>query len=218
MIGVYGGTFNPVHYGHLRTALEVCEYFALDSLRLIPCRLPPHRQYPEVSAELRLRMLEIAVAELRDFVVDRRELDRDGPSYMVDTLHSLRTEFPDQPLVLFIGADAFAGLESWHRWRALFDHAHLVVMTRPGYDMPALAEFFQRRLTRDPAELRNRNAGLLYFQPVTALAISATDIRGLIAAGRNPKFLLPDSVIAFIRQHRLYVTSNQDIECKQKLY
>ncbi len=218
MIGVYGGTFNPVHYGHLRTALEVCEYFALDSLRLIPCRLPPHRQYPEVSAELRLRMLEIAVAELRDFVVDRRELDRDGPSYMVDTLHSLRDEFPDQPLVLFIGADAFAGLESWHRWRALFEHAHLAVMTRPGYDMPALAEFFQRRLTRDPAELRNRNAGLLYFQPVTALAISATDIRGLIAAGRNPKFLLPDNVIAFIRQHRLYVTSNQDIECKQKLY
>lgn len=210
MIGVYGGTFNPVHYGHLRTAMEVCEYFALDCLRLIPCRLPPHRQHPEVSAELRLRMLEIAVADTPEFVVDRRELDRDGPSYMVDTLHSLRADFADLPLVLFLGADAFAGLERWHRWQDLFEYAHLVVMTRPGYGMPALADFFQRRLTRDRVELRVQPAGLLLFQPVTALAISATEIRGLVAAGRNPKFLLPDSVIAFIRQHRLYVTSNQD--------
>lgn len=218
MIGVYGGTFNPVHYGHLRTALEVCEHFALDGLRLIPCRLPPHRQHPEVSAELRLRMLEIAAADTPEFVVDRRELDRDGPSYMVDTLLSLRAEFADRSLVLFIGADAFAGLERWHRWQDLFEYAHLVVMTRPGYSMPVLANILQRRLARDGAELRAQPAGLLMFQPVTALAISATEIRGLVAAGRNPKFLLPESVIDFIRQHRLYVTSNQDIECKQKFY
>lgn len=204
MIGIYGGTFNPVHYGHLRTALEVRELFDLDELRLIPCRLPAHRDEPEVPAEFRLRMLEIAVADTPRLNVDRRELDRDGPSYMVDTLGSLREEHADTPLLLFIGADAFAGLERWHRWRALFDYAHIVVMTRPGHVVQALPDFLRQRLSEDRTQLRNRPAGCLFFQAVTLLDISATRIRQIIAAGDNPQFLLPDSVLAFIQQHRLY--------------
>lgn len=217
MIGIYGGTFNPVHYGHLRTALEVKELFALDQLRLIPCRLPAHRDAPEVSAELRLRMLEIAASNTAGLFVDRRELDRPGPSYMVDTLQSLRAEHPEQTLVLFMGLDAFAGLERWYRWQTLFELAHLVVMTRPACTRPTLSAFLQQRLCQDRQQLQQQRAGLLCFANVTALDISASLIRQLIAHGRDPQFLLPDEVIGFIRQHQLYFLT-QDLECKQNNY
>jgi len=207
-IGIYGGTFNPVHYGHLRTALEVKELFELEQLRLIPCRLPPHRDQPDVDGEMRLAMLQLAIADTSGLLADRRELDREGPSYMVDTLTSLRTENPDKGLMLFIGADAFAGLERWHQWRKLFDYAHVVVMTRPACPMPAMSDFLRGRLCDDLDQLLKQTAGNLYFQAVTALDISATQIRRLILAGRNPRFLLPDPVIAYIRQHQLYLSSN----------
>lgn len=204
MIGIYGGTFNPVHYGHLRTALEVKELFNLDELRLIPCRLPPHREQPDVPGEMRLQMLQIAVEGMPGFRVDRCELEREGPSYMVDTLRSLREDFPDTPLLLFIGADAFAGLERWHQWQRLFDYAHIVVMTRPGFNRQPLSEFLQQRVVEDRKPLRARQAGCLFFQPVTLLDISATQIRYIIANAGNPRFLLPDAVLAFIQQHQLY--------------
>jgi len=205
MIGIYGGTFNPVHYGHLRTALEVKELFELEQLRLIPCRLPPHRDEPEVPAEIRLQMLEAAIADTPGFSVDRRELDRAGPSYMVETLQSLREELGREvSLLLFIGADAFAGLAGWYQWQHLFDYAHVVVMTRPGFSGQALPEFLQQRCARTGEQLRRQAAGYLYFQEVTALAISATEIRQLLAVGHNPQFLLPDSVIALIRRYQLY--------------
>jgi nicotinate-nucleotide adenylyltransferase len=208
MRGIYGGTFDPVHYGHLRTALEVGEAFALETVALLPSHLPPHRDEPDVSSEQRLRMIEIAIADTPGLTVDRRELDRGGPSYMVDTLASLRAEYPDDALLLFIGADAFAGLERWHRWQALFDHAHLVVMTRPGHSLPAMSPWLAQRRVGHRRALDNQGSGFLYFQVVTALDISATTIRDLIAAGRNPKFLLPDGVIDFIRQHHLYSPIN----------
>lgn len=206
MIGVYGGTFNPVHYGHLRTALEVKELFALSELRLIPCRLPPHRDEPEVPAERRLEMLAAAIADSPGLNIDRRELDRDGPSYMVDTLQSIRAEIGDTTLLLVIGADAFAGLRSWHRWQNLFDYAHIVVMTRPGYRLQALPAFLKSRVRSERRQL-DSGVGGLFFQEVTALEISATVIRALVAAGRDPQFLLPDSVIALIRRHQLYQTA-----------
>ncbi len=215
MIGVYGGTFNPVHYGHLRTGLEVFELFECQQLRLVPCRLPAHRQQPDVSPEQRLTMLQLACSDTPGFYADRLELDRDGPSYMVDTLRSLRDEYPQTGLILFIGADAFAGLSHWHEWQQLFDYAHIVVMTRPPYDMPELTGFLQQRLCADRRVLHQSKAGLLLFQTVTALDISATVIRDLIAQDRNPKFLLPDAVIAYIRQQQLYLSPRQDSECKQ---
>jgi len=210
VIGIYGGTFNPVHYGHLRTALEVKEIFGLAQLRLIPCRLPPHRQQPDVDGEQRLKMLQLAIADTAELQIDRRELDRAGPSYMIETLRSLREENPQAKLILFIGTDAFAGLESWHQWPQLFDVAHVVVMTRPSYNMPDLADFFRQRLYTDRRQLQQNRAGGLFFQAVTALDISATAIRRLIADGRNPKFLLPDQVIAYIRNHQLYLSPTQD--------
>lgn len=206
-IGVYGGTFNPVHYGHLRTALEVREQFNLDQLRLIPCHLPAHRQAPDVSGEMRLAMLQLAIANTANLLTDRRELDRAGPSYMVDTLRSIATENPGATLILFIGTDAFAGLETWYRWQQLFEMAHVVVMTRPTHKMPALSDFFRLRFCDDNPQWLQKQVGRLFFQQVTALDISATAIREMIANADNPQFLLPDSVIDYIRQHQLYLSS-----------
>ena len=205
MIGIYGGTFNPVHHGHLRTALEVKELFNLEQLRLIPCRMPPHRDEPDVSGEMRMQMLKLAIAGTPGLQIDRRELEREGASYMVDTLQSLSEELGgDKALALFIGSDAFAGLESWHQWRRLFHYAHIVVMTRPGFSRQQLPDFFSRRLVDNRELLQTRSNGCLFFQAVTLLDISATQIRRIIAAGGNPQFLLPESVLAFIRQNKLY--------------
>lgn len=204
MIGVYGGTFNPIHYGHLRTALEVKTLFDLDQLRLIPCRQPPHRQQPEVSGQMRMAMVQLAIAGVAGLIADGRELGREGPSYMVDTLRSLRQEMPEQSIILFIGADAFLSLETWHCWQQLFDYAHLVVMTRPNYSLRLESEFLCQRLVTERERLTAQSAGYLFFQAVTPLDISATQIRQIIATDGNPQFLLPDAVLAFIQQHQLY--------------
>lgn len=204
MIGIYGGTFDPVHFGHLRTALEVKEIFALDEIRLIPCYLPPHRESPLATAPIRLRMLELALEGRQGMIIDTREIDRGGSSFMVDTLASVRSEMDDRPLLLFVGADAFKGLTAWYQWRRLFDYAHLVVMTRPGFDATMNDDYLTACITQDIESLRNQPSGRLYFQDVTRLEISATAIRKIVAEGRDPGFLLPESVIQYIHQNQLY--------------
>lgn len=204
MIGIFGGTFDPVHFGHLRSALEVQELFRLDEVRLIPSSVPPHRQQPKASAEQRLAMLELAVAHRRGFKVDTRELDRPGNSYTVDTLASLRADFPEQTLLLFIGCDAYNGLTSWHRWRDLFHWSHVVVLTRPGFSVDEQSPFFSTRMTTDYTQLLDFPAGKLFFQAVTQLDISATAIRNRIAQQRDPSFLLPDAVLEYINDNNLY--------------
>jgi nicotinate-nucleotide adenylyltransferase len=210
MIGILGGTFDPVHYGHLRSALEVKDIFGLTEVRLIPCANPPHRNQPAVNAEMRLQMLELAIKNQPGLKIDTRELDRydqyQAPSYMVDTLESLRQEFPVEPLLLFIGSDAFKHLTGWHQWQQLFDYAHIVVMTRPSFETQELDGFFKARLVKDINELAQSKAGKLCFQQITQLDISATAIRDMIARKQNPGFLLPDAVIEYIKQHRLYET------------
>ena len=209
MIGIFGGTFDPIHFGHLRSALEVKEIFGLDEVHLIPCANPPHRKQPAVSAQMRLQMLELAIKNQPELKIDARELDRpsgQAPSYMVDTLKSLRQEFKKEPLLLFIGSDAFKHLTGWHQWQQLFDYAHIVVLTRPGFQNQQLDDFFKARLAGDIKELAQTNAGKLCFQQVTQLDISATAIRNMIANKQNPGFLLPDAVIEYIKQHKLYET------------
>jgi nicotinate-nucleotide adenylyltransferase len=204
MIGLFGGTFDPVHYGHLRSALEVKEIFGLTEIRLIPSAQPPHREQPAATALMRLHMLELAIKNQPGFIIDTRELNRHGASYMVDTLKSLWQEFPNESLLLFIGSDAFNHLKSWHQWQHLFDTAHIVVMTRPGFAIENLDDFFKVRLATWITELAHNKAGKLYFQQITQLDISATAIRNMITEQKNPGFLLPDTVIAYIRQHKLY--------------
>ena len=207
MIGIFGGTFDPIHYGHLRPALELAEALPLSEVRFIPARVPPHRPQPVASPEQRLAMVRAAVAEREDFRVDLRELEREGPSYMVDTLAGLRGELPDERLCLLLGMDAFLGLPGWHRWQELLDLAHVVVAHRPGWAPPAegtLADLVAERRTTTPRNLALQSAGLILLQPVTQLEISSTAIRALIGAGRSPRFLMPDAVARWIAEQDLY--------------
>jgi nicotinate-nucleotide adenylyltransferase len=204
VIGIFGGTFDPIHYGHLRSALEMKEAFDLTEVHFIPSATPPHRNQPAASAEQRLQMVALAIQDQDHFLCDARELNRHGFSYMVDTFASLRQDFPNQPLLLFIGTDAFNQLNSWYQWQRLCDFAHIVVMTRPSVDSQPLDDFFTEHYTTDKVELTTTLAGKLYFQAVTQLDISATTIRQLIAQQRDPRFLLPDAVIDYITQQQLY--------------
>ncbi|QFY42288.1 nicotinate-nucleotide adenylyltransferase [Candidatus Methylospira mobilis] len=212
MIGIYGGTFDPVHHGHLRTAFEVFEALNLSELRFMPCGdIPAHRNRTVATAQQRLAMIELAIREnLGGYPIrtDAREVLRSGPSYMIDSLQSLRKESGgDRPLCLIVGQDAFSGFTSWQRWEQIFDYAHIIVMTRARAVLTmneALAARVQSTSTDLPADLRSQAAGLVYFIPVIQIDISASRIRKLAGAGRGICFLTPKPVIDFIDQQRIY--------------
>lgn len=209
-VGILGGTFDPVHIGHLRGALEVAELFALDEVRLIPSARPPHRDAPQVSAEDRLAMVRCAVEGVPGLTVDDRELRRERPSYTIDTLESLRSELAaDDPLFLVLGWDAFCGLPSWHRWEELLLHCHLLVLQRPDADVEApdaLRNLLAARSVSDPQALCGPG-GQIAFVWQTPLEISATQLRERLAQGRSIRFLVPDAVLAYIQAHGLYPAS-----------
>jgi nicotinate-nucleotide adenylyltransferase len=206
-IGLLGGTFDPVHFGHLRSALEVRDWLGLDELRLIPSARPPHRDRPGASAEQRLEMVRLAVAGAQGLSVDDRELLRARPSYTVDTLESLRQEMgPAVGLYLILGWDAFCGLPSWYRWETLLELASLVVLQRPDYDLEApevLKDLMAARSVAGPAGSQ-APAGEILLLTQTPLAISASLIRSLLAQGRSPRYLLPDAVLDYIEINGLY--------------
>jgi nicotinate-nucleotide adenylyltransferase len=208
MIGILGGTFDPVHFGHLRPALDIQQALGLAELRLLPCRQPPHRDPPHATPEQRLAMLRLATRGEAGLTLDERELLRDGPSYMVETLLSLRAELgAERPLSLLIGMDALHGLDRWHRWRELVDLCHLVVATRPGWTAPqdgAVAQLVRERQVAEATALHARAAGKLMFCPVTLLDISASRIRALLAEGKSARYLLPAEVLEYIHKAGLY--------------
>ena len=207
MIGIFGGTFDPVHYGHLRAAIEAMERLSLTSLRLLPAGTPPHRSQTFASAEHRLAMLKLALQRHEDLWADDREVKRGGYSYMVDTLAEIRREEGDAPLLLLVGQDAANSLDSWYEWADLFKLAHLVIMRRPDSRhvySGALFKEIQARLVSDPMKLQAVTAGLVMPLEVTQLAISSTGIREQISTGHSVRFLLPDSVIDYIHEHELY--------------
>lgn len=206
-VAMLGGTFDPIHIGHLRSAVELRERFGLNEVRLVPAHRPPHREQPGAGSAERLRMVELAIAGEPGLRADDRELRRAGPSYSFDTLTGLRAELgPDCSLSLVMGADAFAGLDGWHRWRELLDLAHLIVMARPDSRLPErgpVAELLARHRA-EPAALRAAPAGHIVSVALTPLPVSATGLRELIRAGRSPRYLLPDPVWSYIRERGLY--------------
>lgn len=214
-IGVFGGTFDPIHYGHLRPALDVAEALNLAEVRFIPSGHPPHRGRPVAPRALRLEMVKAAIAGEPRFVLDEREIHSDAPSYSVTTLESLRRELPERPLALIVGMDAFLGLTGWHRWRELLDLAHLVVAHRPGWHLQAegeLSTLVAARQTHDPRALHAAPAGNIYLQAVTQLEISSTAIRALVAAGRDVRYLMPEEVRKLIVTSDCYGRKAQEVQ------
>jgi nicotinate-nucleotide adenylyltransferase len=206
-VALLGGTFDPVHFGHLRAALEAHELLGSDDFRLLPAGTPPHREAPSADADHRLAMLELAVARHPQLTVDDRETRRAGYSWMTDTLAEIRREEGDKPLILLIGQDAANGLDTWHRWERLFGLCHLVVMRRPDSGIaysPVLRREMEKREISTVDGLAREPAGSVLPLEITQLEISSTSIREILADGRSPGFLMPESVIDYIHQNRLY--------------
>lgn len=208
---IFGGTFDPIHHGHLRLAEEMREALAASHVSFIPAGVPPHRGACSATIPARVAMLERALAGNPHFAVDLRETRKSSPSYTVETLRELRAEHPDTPLILLLGSDAFAGLDRWHAWRELFELAHIAVAERPGplADWRSrlgsdLAVEFAAREVMTAADLKSQPAGSIFVHAITALDISASAIRTAIARGASVRYLLPDAVIDYIQFKRLY--------------
>jgi nicotinate-nucleotide adenylyltransferase len=206
-LGVFGGTFDPIHYGHLRTAFELLQVLRLDELRFVPAGSPPHRDSPLADGALRLAMVRAAIGDQPGFAVDDREVHRRGPSYTVTTLAELRAELSGRPVCLVVGMDAFLGLPTWHRWREIFDLAHVAVAHRPGWRAPTggpLGQLLVERGTSRVDDLHETAAGRIFVHPVTQLEISSTDLRNIIVSGRDPRYLMPDAVRDILRDTGCY--------------
>ena len=214
VLAILGGTFDPVHYGHLRLAADMRKALQLPEVRLVPAGVPPHRTPPVASGAHRLAMTELGCAEFPGLRADPREVERAGPSYTVATLESLHDEQPGRPLALIVGADAFAGLEQWWHWQRLFSLAHFLVVERPGIAFapdalsPTLKVHWERRLTTDPMRLARTLSGAILRVPVTPQPISASAIRAALARGAagmsEVRGLLPAAVLAYIDRNQLY--------------
>jgi nicotinate-nucleotide adenylyltransferase len=206
-IGIFGGTFDPIHFGHLRTAFELLQALRLSEMRFMPAGNPPHREVTVASAEQRLAMVQAATQGQLGFTVDDREIRREGLSYSVDTMRTLRADFPDRSLCLIVGMDAFLGLPKWHQWRELLELAHLVVAHRPGWRAPSmgpLGELLVDRGTGRIGDLHESRAGCIYIHAVTQLEISSTELRKMIAVGKDPRYLMPDGVRTIIEETGCY--------------
>lgn len=206
-IGILGGTFDPIHHGHLRLALEIVRSLPMSSLRLMPLHTPPHRKPPVASVAQRLAMLKLATEGVPGLEIDAREIHRTGVSYTIDTLKSMRSELQEAPLLLIMGMDAFQSFNTWREWNAITDYSHIILVDRPGSHTeithPELQDFFCKHASDNPSVL-NERAGAILKLEIPMLDISSTQIRQQIAEGRDPRFLLPDKVIKYIKQETLY--------------
>jgi nicotinate-nucleotide adenylyltransferase len=208
-IGIFGGTFDPIHYGHLRTAFEMLQALRFAEVRFVPSGDPPHRGKTYAPASLRLEMVRAATAREPRFLVDDCELHRAGPSYSVDTLAALREQHPASSLCLIVGMDAFLGLTSWYRWEEILNYAHIVVAHRPGWrapDIGPLGELISEHGTHRIDDLHEQLNNRIHIHAVTQLEISSTEIRELVQAGRDPRFLMPDVVRDVIVKSHCYAT------------
>lgn len=214
MIGLFGGTFDPIHFGHLRPVQEASGRLQFDSVVFIPAGIPPQRPPPQASAAQRRDMVALAIEGDPRFRLDERELEREGPSYTVDTLRVLRVEHGETPLCLIVGRDAFTRLDTWKEGAALPALAHVVVLARPGAP-DAIPAWARTRVTDDPRALRATSAGRVWFEPVTPQAISATDVRVRLARGEDVSALVPAPVLDYIRRHHLYANEEANAKTRQ---
>lgn len=207
-IGILGGTFDPIHHGHLRLALEVYEALELEEVRLIPSLIPPHRDTPHASNDQRQTMLQLATEDVNNVVVDERELRREGTSYTIDTLKDLHHELKDVPLCMILGMDAFQQINSWNSWMNLLEYAHIIVADRPGsntrFDHPDVADLYKKHSVEDRRSIRDQLCGHILKIDLPMLDIASTNIRELLVENKQVRYLLPDSVISYIFNEGLY--------------
>jgi nicotinate-nucleotide adenylyltransferase len=208
-IGIFGGTFDPIHFGHLRMTQELVDALHLDEIRFIPAANPPHKTTTTTSAEHRAAMVKLAIADNQKFIFDNRELHRTGTSYTIDTLQSLRDEVgKNTSLSLLMGNDAFTQFNTWHRWQEIIDLCHLVLVQRPQANhqkLPQVLEtFLHNHYTEHSDDLHDNPAGFITMQAITALDISSTFIRQALQHGQSIRYLIPDNVIDYIEAHQLY--------------
>lgn len=206
-IGIFGGTFDPIHIGHLRLALELKQQLGLDEMRLIPSHKPPHRDEPLANSLQRAEMLQLALRDCPDLKIDEREIWRERPSYTYETLQELRAELGrDVSLVLCMGADAFSGLHTWFCWQEIIGLAHIVVIARPGWNLPERGSVVDllHKHQRESTALGYEPAGSIVLMSPRLLPISATEIRQQIYHNKSAQFLVPDAVWQYIQTNRLY--------------
>ena len=211
-LGIFGGTFDPVHFGHLNPVRETASALGLEQVRFVPAANPPHRSEPVANTHDRLAMIRLALKDYPEFRIDERELNRTGSSYTINTLESFRAQFGDNlPIMMLVGADVFNEFNTWHQWQQIPDLAHIIVMTRPGYPVVD-ASFFENpnwKISKNVNDLHSQPQGLVFFQDVTPINISATKIRSLLekkmTADTGLSQALPPSVIEYIKLNNLYV-------------
>ena len=207
-IAIMGGSFNPIHFGHLRPALELQQQLNLAQVKLMPNHVAPHKSHTDTTTTQRCAMIQAAIIDMPALQLDMTELSMPQPNYSVATLQALRQQHPHTPLCFIIGMDSFINLPKWHRWRELLDYCHLIVCQRPGWMHEASLELQQHlkgNKTENMADLAQQKQGLVFFTQVTQLEISSSQIRQLRKQGMSIKYLLPDSVIQYIEQNQLYL-------------
>lgn len=204
LICLYGGTFDPVHYGHLKPLDELQQKLAADAVYILPASIPPHRPVPQASSQQRVEMLQLALREYPDFILDSRELERSGPSWTVPTLQSFRQQYPEDNLCLVMGSDAFASLPTWYHWKEILQLAHIIVIERAGELACSKLDWATEYIVDDVAVLRDRKCSSVMPVSLKGYDISATDIRQRLNEGRDIDGMLSDEVLDYIRRNGLY--------------
>ena len=214
LVGIFGGTFDPIHYGHLRVAEEIVETVGLQKMYFVPAGMPRLRHSPVASSQHRVEIVRLAIQKNPDFVLDEREIYRDGVSYSIDTVREFKQEFGEEVRLCFIlGADAFIKLPEWNNWKELFNLCHFIVSTRPGYSLTLIKELLSKELREECSQrwvsntetLKKETSGLIFIASTTMLDISATSIRAHIAAGRSVRHLVPSVTVNYISENKLYL-------------
>ena len=214
LVGIFGGTFDPIHYGHLRVAEEIVETVGLQKMYFVPAGMPRLRYSPVASSQHRVEIVRLAIQKNPDFVLDEREIYRDGVSYSIDTVREFKQEFGEEVRLCFIlGADAFIKLPEWNNWKELFNLCHFIVSTRPGYTLTLIKELLSKELREECSQrwvsntesLRKDTSGLIFIASTTMLDISATSIRAHIAVGRSVRHLVPSVTVNYISENKLYL-------------
>jgi nicotinate-nucleotide adenylyltransferase len=215
-IGIFGGAFAPFHNGHLRLALEAQERLDLSQVRLIPTAHPPHRPDSYVSPQKRLEWVRAAITKEKSLIADDREIKREGPSYTIDTLAELKKWRPRTPLVLLLGADAFAHFHTWHMWKEILELAHLAVVSRPGSPLlpPLEADILHERHTDTADAFRQVPSGLWMELPLPLMEISSTRIRRLLKSGASVRGLLPDAILDNLTPKDIELLTHEDTHGK----